>query len=125
MSDPQLHFSNKLGDIGTSDLKLISSHRLSSYQFDKLINRHISDEGGRKKLQAELEILAPLNPTTTAQRPKQLFHEEKMQLKMQFQCEQLEKKLKEKENLSTDYYLKLLNIYNGFKVNFFELNKCK
>lgn len=83
-------------------------NRLSSARVDTLMARQVQELGGRKSLEAEIDLVRPLSASPAPE----MFQVQRAVLK----CEQLEKQLKERETLSGEYHFKLLNIYTAFKV---------
>jgi hypothetical protein len=102
----------------SGELKRLSSQKLSSARFDVLLSRQVSESGGRRSLEAEIDIMRPYaDSSSTTLTMSEIFQAQRVQIR----CDQLERQLKDRDALANDYYLRLFNIYNAFKVTFLSL----
>ena len=100
------------------ELKRLSSQKLSSARFDVLLSRQVSESGGRRSLEAEIDIMRPYaDSSSTTLTMSEIFQAQRVQIR----CDQLERQLKDRDALANDYYLRLFNIYNAFKVTFLSI----
>lgn len=78
----------------------------------------MSESGGRRSLEAEIDIMRPYaDSSSTTLTMSEIFQAQRVQIR----CDQLERQLKDRDALANDYYLRLFNIYNAFKVTFLSL----